>query len=214
LINICPQCGGVGDLWDEAAGDWVVPREPCARCDGRGQTGTVTVTSQPALYDMAARITELILTREAALSLLNRAPNDRYVLAAIRALEGDVDAGSTGGPARYVPDSMDTMARSMSRLATDGKNGKEVESARRATRTGTRRSARASTQPTAVQANNISASEERVVELLFDGMSNPEIAEVLCLSPDTVKSHLRNLYIKFRVRNRVQLLLAISKQAA
>lgn len=51
-------------------------------------------------YSLASRVSTLILNRETALSLLRRAPADRYVLAAIAALEGEPDAGMPGGRAR------------------------------------------------------------------------------------------------------------------
>ncbi|MEN6389755.1 MAG: response regulator transcription factor [Syntrophomonas sp.] len=44
--------------------------------------------------------------------------------------------------------------------------------------------------------------EREVLALLGRSYSNQEIAETLCLSESTVKTHLRNVFHKLRVRNR------------
>jgi DNA-binding CsgD family transcriptional regulator len=51
----------------------------------------------------------------------------------------------------------------------------------------------------------ISAREEEIVHLLVQGKSNREIAETLCISTNTVKTHIKNIYGKLKVSNRVQL---------
>jgi DNA-binding NarL/FixJ family response regulator len=43
-----------------------------------------------------------------------------------------------------------------------------------------------------------------VLKLLVEGQSNPEIAGVLYVSPNTVKTHVRSILSKFGVDNRVQ----------
>ncbi|MBD2535002.1 response regulator transcription factor [Nostoc sp. FACHB-892] len=43
-----------------------------------------------------------------------------------------------------------------------------------------------------------------VLKLMVEGQSNPEIAGVLYLSPNTVKTHVRSILNKFGVDNRVQ----------
>jgi NarL family two-component system response regulator LiaR len=50
----------------------------------------------------------------------------------------------------------------------------------------------------------ISGRELEVLELLAEGSSNKEIADRLCLSPHTVKSHLGHLYDKLEVARRTQ----------
>lgn len=58
------------------------------------------------------------------------------------------------------------------------------------------------------RANNIefvsalTIREREVLSLLGKNYSNQEIAELLCLSESTVKTHLRNVFHKLRVRNR------------
>lgn len=46
--------------------------------------------------------------------------------------------------------------------------------------------------------------ERRVLEALAEGASNEAIADRLCISPHTVKSHLYNLFRKIEVSNRVE----------
>ncbi len=50
----------------------------------------------------------------------------------------------------------------------------------------------------------ISAREVEVLELLADGHTNKEIAGRLFVSPNTVKTHLANLYGKLDVSRRTQ----------
>lgn len=52
----------------------------------------------------------------------------------------------------------------------------------------------------------LSKRERDVVERLIKGRSNLEIAEELCLSEATVKKHVSNVFKKFQVKNRVQLM--------
>jgi LuxR family maltose regulon positive regulatory protein len=50
----------------------------------------------------------------------------------------------------------------------------------------------------------LSEREEEVLELIAEGLTNPEIAERLYISVHTVKSHASNLYGKLAVSNRTQ----------
>jgi DNA-binding CsgD family transcriptional regulator len=51
----------------------------------------------------------------------------------------------------------------------------------------------------------VSAREVEIVHLLVQGKSNREIAEALFISSNTVKTHIKNIYGKLKVSNRVQL---------
>ncbi len=53
-------------------------------------------------------------------------------------------------------------------------------------------------------AEPLSPQEQRVLHLLVAGRSNPEIAEYLVVSVNTVKAHLKNIYRKLGVSNRMQ----------
>ncbi|HIK17501.1 MAG TPA: response regulator transcription factor [Leptolyngbyaceae cyanobacterium M33_DOE_097] len=61
-------------------------------------------------------------------------------------------------------------------------------------------------KPPAPAANigQLSQRELEVLKLMVDGMSNPEIAAALYLSPNTVKTHIRGIMNKLAVDDRVQ----------
>ncbi|WP_339384597.1 response regulator transcription factor [Oscillatoria sp. FACHB-1407] len=50
----------------------------------------------------------------------------------------------------------------------------------------------------------LSVRELEVLQLLVEGLTNPEIAIRLHLSPHTVKSHVRGILNKFGVEHRLQ----------
>lgn len=50
----------------------------------------------------------------------------------------------------------------------------------------------------------LSKRELQILTHIVDGKSNKEVAEAVHLSPDTVKSHLKNIYQKLGVNNRSQ----------
>ena len=53
-------------------------------------------------------------------------------------------------------------------------------------------------------AETLSAREVEVLRLVARGASNPQIAEALCITVNTVKVHLRNILDKLRLENRTQ----------
>ncbi|GCE15560.1 LuxR C-terminal-related transcriptional regulator [Tengunoibacter tsumagoiensis] len=62
----------------------------------------------------------------------------------------------------------------------------------------------ASPQEASLPLEPLSDQEQRVLRLLVAGRSNPEIANVLVISVNTVKTHVQSLYRKLGVRNRVE----------
>jgi DNA-binding NarL/FixJ family response regulator len=57
----------------------------------------------------------------------------------------------------------------------------------------------------------LSEREHEILELLARGLSNKEIAAHLTISANTVKFHLRTIYAKLGVRNRVQAMRAADR---
>jgi DNA-binding CsgD family transcriptional regulator len=65
---------------------------------------------------------------------------------------------------------------------------------------------RSTPPPVVAEAAGLTGQERRVLAELAAGRSNKEIARALGLSPNTVKSHLANLYAKLEVTRRTQAL--------
>jgi len=61
------------------------------------------------------------------------------------------------------------------------------------------------------QSNPLSNREREVVQLLLEGKSNKLMASSLGISDRTVEFHLKNIYVKFQVRSRVELILKLGK---
>ncbi|GHO77435.1 hypothetical protein KSD_52060 [Ktedonobacter sp. SOSP1-85] len=57
----------------------------------------------------------------------------------------------------------------------------------------------------------LSTQEQRVLALLAAGRSNPEIAEALIISVNTVKGHVKNIYRKLDVNSRIEASAAASR---
>ncbi len=64
-----------------------------------------------------------------------------------------------------------------------------------------------------LQEHDVSAREQEIIELLVKGLSNREIAEKLFISPNTVKTHIKNIYAKLGVSNRVLLFSLLQKKS-
>lgn len=70
------------------------------------------------------------------------------------------------------------------------------------------RQRKAAQSQTAVEKEKlVSPAEQRVLQLLKEGISNRGIASQLCLSQRTVESHLHRLFRKLEVKNRTELAL-------
>src|SRR6202035_2629953 len=50
----------------------------------------------------------------------------------------------------------------------------------------------------------LSAREADILRLIADGLSNKEIARDLAIAPETVKSHVKHIFIKLNVEKRAQ----------
>lgn len=61
--------------------------------------------------------------------------------------------------------------------------------------------------------DSLTPSEWRVVDLLGDGLTNREIAEILYVSHHTVETHLKHVFAKLGLRSRTQVALAALRRA-
>lgn len=67
-----------------------------------------------------------------------------------------------------------------------------------------RATAQENAKPTPATISDLSERERDVLALLVEGLSNPEIAAQLFISPNTVKAHMRGLMTKLAANDRVQ----------
>lgn len=51
---------------------------------------------------------------------------------------------------------------------------------------------------------SLTEQEIRILTLIAEGLTNADIAEVLCVSPNTVKTHVHNIFVKLGVSDRTQ----------
>jgi LuxR family transcriptional regulator of csgAB operon len=61
--------------------------------------------------------------------------------------------------------------------------------------------------PRHVENNRLTAREKEILGLMTSGVNNQDIANRLCVSPHTVKTHITNIYRKIGVENRLQAIL-------
>jgi DNA-binding NarL/FixJ family response regulator len=59
----------------------------------------------------------------------------------------------------------------------------------------------------------LSPREMEIMELISKSMTNEEIADKLFISSKTVKTHLRNIFVKAGIRNRVEAALVYTRHA-
>jgi ATP/maltotriose-dependent transcriptional regulator MalT len=57
---------------------------------------------------------------------------------------------------------------------------------------------------TPVVASSLSSRERSILERISQGKSNKEIAKDLSIAPETVKSHVKNIFAKLAVKKRAQ----------
>jgi DNA-binding NarL/FixJ family response regulator len=62
--------------------------------------------------------------------------------------------------------------------------------------------------------DSLTPTEEQVVGLVAEGLSNPQIAERLFVSRATVKTHLSHVFTKLDIANRAELAAFASRRAA
>lgn len=67
-------------------------------------------------------------------------------------------------------------------------------------------------RPTSQQAQLLTRREKEILQLLSDGLTGPQIADKLFLSPLTVETHRKNLFRKFDAHS-VQSLLKIARDS-
>lgn len=59
--------------------------------------------------------------------------------------------------------------------------------------------------------NNLTPREKDIVKLIFEGKNKQEIAGCLFLSLSTIKTNIENIYRRFGVHNKVELVVYLIK---
>ncbi len=60
--------------------------------------------------------------------------------------------------------------------------------------------------------SSLTAREKEIAGMLLKGKSNKEISDLMCVSIETVKSHLQNIYRKLGVKSRMEVLALFLKE--
>lgn len=58
----------------------------------------------------------------------------------------------------------------------------------------------------------LTESERRVVVLVAEGLTNPQIATRLFVSPQTVKTHMKNVFRKLHISSRSELTALVVRE--
>lgn len=60
--------------------------------------------------------------------------------------------------------------------------------------------------------SSLTVREKEILGMLLKGKSNKEISDLMCVSTETVKSHLQNIYRKLGVKSRMEVLALFLKE--
>ena len=58
----------------------------------------------------------------------------------------------------------------------------------------------------------LTSREEEILGLIREGLSNKEIADRLCITPNTVKNHVRNILEKLQIHSRMEAVMIAVRQ--
>ena len=129
---------------------------------------------------------------EAILAIRKKHPEARVIVLSTYDLDEDIHRAIQSGAKSYLLKDMPTeeIASSIRWVHSGGDNSLPRQVAERLTERS--------------QRQQLTERERDVLEALIKGRSNKEIASSLFISEDTVKSHLKTLFTKLRVRDRTE----------
>ncbi|WP_083422258.1 helix-turn-helix transcriptional regulator [Arsenicibacter rosenii] len=59
--------------------------------------------------------------------------------------------------------------------------------------------------------NELSGRQKEVLQCMLTGMTNKEIADTLCISNNTVKYHIKNIYVLLEIKDRKDFLISVKR---
>ena len=60
--------------------------------------------------------------------------------------------------------------------------------------------------------DRLSYREKEILDLMIQGLTNAQIAQKAVITEETVKAHLKSIYRKLNVQNRIQAVLYVLKK--
>lgn len=136
---------------------------------------------------------------EAIISLLARDPDARVIVLTTYDADEDIFRAVQAGASSYLLKDMST--EEIAGTIRSVQEGRPEVPARIAARLAER-----------VQRQSLTAREQEVLQLLVRGRSNKEIGAQLFISEETVKSHLKTLFAKLKVRDRTEAAISAVRQ--
>lgn len=140
---------------------------------------------------------------EATRAILERRPDTRVLALTVLTSDGDVAAALQAGACGFLAkDTPIPEIVAAIRAATGGSAWLSPRAAEVVL--SALRQAKAGGQPDRVETENLSPRELDVLRLIASGKENAEIAEILKISPRTVKNHVSSILAKLGLPSRIQ----------
>jgi LuxR family maltose regulon positive regulatory protein len=149
----------------------------------------------------AVRNARLAMQLKARLAITQIASNDAD--AALRALRAALDIAAPAAALRSVLDAGPDIAPLLERFRASSRCTKGLEPCVERLLAGCSSDAAARSDRT-VGVISLSRREHEILALIAEGRSNKEVARALGVTPETVKTHLKNVFDKLSVERRAQ----------
>jgi LuxR family maltose regulon positive regulatory protein len=150
----------------------------------------------------AARNARLMMQLKARLAVARMASNDTD--GALRALRAALDIAAPSGACRSVLDAGPDIAPLLERFRASSRCTKTLEPCVERLQAACGGDAARRPDRACSPATSLSPRERDILVLIADGRSNKEVARSLGVTPETVKSHLKNIFEKLSVERRAQ----------
>jgi ATP/maltotriose-dependent transcriptional regulator MalT len=150
----------------------------------------------------AVRNARLMMQLKARAAIVLMASNDAD--AALLALRAALDIAAPAGAYRSVLDAGPDIAPLLGRFRASSRCTKALEPCVERLLAGCKDAAPAKSDRAGAVASSLSPREQEILTLIAEGRSNKEVARALGVTPETVKTHLKNVFEKLSVERRAQ----------